>query len=148
MRHGLLAKCIVIGNESAERFDALFTSFLERFGPLDDVEAGLVEEMAAAFWRTRRAWAIESRLLDNSLENQPAGDELRRLAAAFSESVARPELGLLHRYETRLHRIFQRSLYNLLLLRDALPDEPRMEPKLRPDESVTPIESATSCDRA
>jgi hypothetical protein len=50
---------------------------------------------------------------------------MSRLAAAFSQLAASPELNLLHRYEARLHRIYQRALNNLLMLREPeLPNEP------------------------
>jgi hypothetical protein len=83
--------------------------------------------MAAANWRMRRAWAIENRLMDKAIANQPPGDDLSRLADAFSQLATSPELNLLHRYEARLHRIYQRALYNLLMLREPeLPKETSM----------------------
>ena len=82
--------------------------------------------LAAAYWRMRRAWAIENRLMEKALRNQPPGDEAGRIAAAFSELAASPELNLLHRYETRLHPIYQRALFNLAILRKCeLPNEKR-----------------------
>jgi hypothetical protein len=60
--------------------------------------------MVAVFWRLRRAWAIETR--------QP-GDEVGRITAAFTELAPSPHLGLLHRYEARLHHIRQRALENI-----------------------------------
>lgn len=138
LRHGLLARCIVLGNESREGFDALMAEYLARFGPVDAVELGMIEEMVAAFWRIRRAWAMETRLLDSSLENQPPGDELSRLAGVFTELSGSPQLNLLNRYETRLHRIYQRALHNLLLLRTfAVPNEPSFNPA-EPDEAAAP----------
>ncbi|MBV8071166.1 MAG: hypothetical protein JO270_14755, partial [Acidobacteriaceae bacterium] len=63
MRHGLLAKCIVLSNETPADFQQLVAFHEERFGPLDPVEFGMIEEMAASYWRLRRAWAIENQLL-------------------------------------------------------------------------------------
>ena len=124
-RHGLLAKCVVLENESAPCFDNLVAEHTARFAPADGVEFGMIEEMAAAYWRMRRAWAIENRLMEKALRHQPPGDEAARIADAFAELAASPELNLLHRYETRLHRIYQRALYNLALLGEAeLPNEP------------------------
>jgi hypothetical protein len=123
-RHGLLSKTIVLANESKEGFEALLCQYLNRFGPVDDVELGIIEEMVASFWRMRRAWAIETGLLDKGLDTQEPGDEIARIAATFSAAAATPQLGLLHRYESRLHRIFQRALHNLFLLRNLeLPNE-------------------------
>ncbi len=125
IRHGLLARCIVLENESREAFENLLAEYLARFGPLDAVEIGMVEEMVASLWRMRRTWAMETGLLDVGLRSQPPGDEVHRIAAAFTGENTAPQLALLHRYETRLHRIFQRALHNIRLLRDVpLPNEP------------------------
>jgi hypothetical protein len=125
VRHGLLARCVLVSGESPQAFHALLAQYTARFGPVDGVELGFVEEMAAAFWRIRRAWAIEARLMDNCLDTQTSADPIQRLTTAFSTLAASPQLNLLHRYETRLHRMFQRSFHNLLVLRQQeLPNEP------------------------
>ena len=125
LRHGLLAKCLVLENESNECFDDLVNQHIRRFAPADGVEFAMIEEMVAANWRMRRAWAIENRLMDQAICNQPPGDEMSRLASAFSQMASSPGLNLLHRYEARLHRIYQRALDNLLLLREPeLPNGP------------------------
>ncbi len=125
LRHGLLAQCVVLENESSECFDELVTQHKERFAPADGVEFAMIEEMVAANWRMRRAWAIENRLMERAIRNQPPGDEAARIAAAFSDLAASPELNLLHRYEARLHRIYQRALENLLVLGEPeLPNPP------------------------
>ena len=117
LRHGLLARCVVLESESREGFAALLQQHLERLQPTDGVELGMIEEMVAAAWRLRRAWAVEARTLDNEMAAQAADDPLDRLTAAFSGLAGSQPLELLHRYETRLHRCYQRALYNLLLLR-------------------------------
>ena len=91
LRHGLLAECVVLENESNECFDDLVNQHIRRFAP----------------------------------RNQPPGDQMSRLAAAFSQLAASPELSLLHRYEARLHRMYQRALNNVLMLGEPeLPEEP------------------------
>jgi hypothetical protein len=141
LRHGLLAKCAVLSNESHANFERLCEQFVARLAPADGVELGIVEEMVSAFWRTRRLWAIETRSLENALPDpDPDTDQTGRITAAFTRLAATPEMNLMHRYETRLHRIFQRALHNLLLLRqtlpnETLPNEPRPnEP--RPNETL------------
>jgi hypothetical protein len=112
-------------NESNGCFDDLVTQHIQRFAPADGVEFAMIEEMVAANWRIRRAWAIENRLMEKAIRNQPPGDEAARIANAFSELASSPELNLLHRYEARLHRIYQRALDNLLMLREPeLPNQP------------------------
>jgi hypothetical protein len=117
LRHGLLAKCVVLENESSECFDDLVTQHIEHFAPADGVEFGMIEEMAVAHWRLRRACAIEDRLLEMAIQNQPPGDEAARIDAALVELAASPALNLLHRYEAGLLRSYQRALDNLALLR-------------------------------
>ncbi|HWR15643.1 MAG TPA: hypothetical protein VN577_12495 [Terriglobales bacterium] len=125
MRHGLLAKTVVLENESTQAFEALYSELVNRFGPADGIELGFLEEMATSFWRMRRAWAIEASLLDQRLSEQSGPDEVARIAGAFSQLASSPELSLLHRYETRLHCAYQRAFHNLLLLRTAeIPNEP------------------------
>jgi hypothetical protein len=87
IRHALLARCVVLENESGPCFDDLVTQHTQRFAPADG--------------------------------------EAARIADAFAELAASPELDLLHRYKTRLHRIYQRALYNLALLGErVVPNEP------------------------
>jgi hypothetical protein len=125
-----MAKCVVLEHESRAGFDNLLAGFVERFAPTDNVELGLVEEMFSAFWRQRRAWAIETRIMNSAISTQPPDlDELTRLADGFTSIAAQPPLELMHRYETRPHRIFQRALANLIILMRSLPE-------LNPPENI------------
>lgn len=125
LRHGLLARCIVLENESAESFEDLLSQHIERFQPDDGVEFGMIEEMAASYWRMRRSWALETRMFEKQVAAQPAAHqdadpadaELDRMNAAFSNLAGSPSLAAMHRYETRLHLMYQRALHNFLLLR-------------------------------
>jgi hypothetical protein len=114
-RHGLLAKSVVLDNESEDAFRALVNQHFARFGPADEIEVAFIEEMATAFWRLRRAWAIETQLLQNGVDGSAEESEVARIAAAFAGLASTPPLGLLHRYEARLDRMYQRALHNLLL---------------------------------
>jgi hypothetical protein len=120
IRYDVLAECVVLDDESSECFNDLVTQYKERFAPADGVELGMVEEMAVAHWRIRRARAIENHLMEEVLRSQPPGDEAARIAAAS------PELNHIHRYEAHLHRIYQGARLNLVLLRQCkLPNEPK-----------------------
>jgi hypothetical protein len=131
LRHGLLAKQILIGKESAENFQALFDILVDRFAPVDDFELGMIEELASSYWRLRRAWCLETEILETSMEKQPPRGQIARMAAAFGELAADNRVNLLHRYEGRLHRMYQRTLQNLVLLRqfDAAYKKCKNEPK-------------------
>ena len=112
--HGLLSDCVVLPGESLEGFNSLVNQYLERFGPVDCVEEAMIEEMAASYWRMRRAWAMETELMTAGLDAQPAPHDRARITAAFRQLASSPELPLLHRYETRLHLMYQRALHNIL----------------------------------
>jgi hypothetical protein len=118
LRHGLLARNIVLSNESQAIFDATLQEHLSKMAPADGVERSAIEEMVSASMRLRRLWMIEKTLFQKALDDRTEPTEAERLAAAFRELAQSPELNLLDRYEARLHRIYQRSLHNLLILRE------------------------------
>jgi len=132
--HGLLSNLVVLEEEPVEAFEQLEASYLQRFGPLDSIEAGMIHEMLAGYWRMRRAWAVENRIFDKAIAAQDGPSPIDRLTDAFT-ALSTPgdnRLGLLHRYETRLHMMFQRAFQNFLLVRRQfpapeapIPNEPR-----------------------
>ena len=125
LRHGLLARYLVLDDESPEAFQSVLAHHIERLKPVDSLELGLVEEMAAAWWRTRRSWAIETEMLCEAARDpaSPAAP-ISRITGAFKGLAESTALPLMHRYETRLHMIYQRAFHNLLLLRAAIPNDP------------------------
>jgi hypothetical protein len=106
LSHGLLSRCTLLDGESPDALKALFAHHVERLNPTDEVEMGLVEEMVAAYWRLRRAWAIETRTLENEVAAQSEDDPLDRMARAFDSLAAKPSASLLHQHETRLHLMY------------------------------------------
>jgi hypothetical protein len=150
LRHGLLARCLVLEDESPEAFEALLAQHVEHLQPVDGLELGMVEEMVAAWWRMRRSWAIETHMLDTAADPGSATKAIDRITAAFKSLAESSSLPLMHRYETRLHMIYQRALRNLLLLRAAVPNEPSptsghspAAPSAAPDEPAD-LESPSS----
>jgi len=149
IRHGLLAKCVVLRTESRENFDILLAQHIDRYRPADDVELGGGEEMAATFWRMRRAWAIETRLHDDAINAREPGDEIGRITGAFTDLAASPALALLHRYEARLHSIRQRAFKNFHILRNTPPppNEPTLDPP-SPDSAADPTPATPTATAA
>jgi hypothetical protein len=137
LRHGLCAKGIVLEHESRENFLILLQQHVDRFRPAGEVEFGMIEEMCAAYWRQRRAWSIETALLDKQIALQPDGNNADRMAAAFDRLAAAPTLPLLHRYETRQHLMYQRALRTFILLRTVdLPNDPSPTSEHLPDATT------------
>ena len=77
-RHGLLSKCVVLDEECKETFESLLGQYEARFQPADDIEFGMIEEMISSYWRLRRAWAIETRLLEDQITGKPVDDAVGR----------------------------------------------------------------------
>ena len=148
--HGFFAARVVLANESHEDFQRLLAALGQRFAPADAVESSLVEEMAAALWRQRRAWSIETSLtheaIDKQFEWEESDDDIAdagdaTLARAFVRLANGGQLQVLYRHEARLNVMFQRALRNLLLLRRTtpLPDAPACPENLEdPPEPSAP----------
>ncbi len=118
-RHGLLASCVLLDDESQEDFQELHRQFRDRFLPVDGVEDGLIEEMVSYFWRMRRACAMATNLMVDNIQEQGVDtDPSMHHCNAFTHLLATPEFDLLHRYEARLQRMFQRAVDTLMRLRD------------------------------
>jgi hypothetical protein len=117
LSHGLLARCLVLNDESPEAFETLLSHRIERDQAADPVEFGFVEEMVGAALRMRRAWAIETRMLDTNSSDPSEAPPVDRMSTAFPSLANTAALPLMHRYETRLHMLYQRALHNVLLVR-------------------------------
>ena len=111
IRHGFLSKCVVLDSDDKDLFRAHHENYIETFNPTDGVEHDLVEEMVASSWRLGRLGAIETALFKNAFVKRPD------LAGAFSDLATGKEFELVHRYQSSVHRMFQHSFKNLILLR-------------------------------
>jgi hypothetical protein len=79
-------------------------------------------------------------MMREALQHQsPELEEAVRITNAFGEVADSPRLALLHRYEARLHQMYQRALRNLLLVRKSLPGRPEtLPPASIPDPLPSP----------
>jgi hypothetical protein len=73
LKHGLLAKEIFIpvgdGAENPEEFNALIEALDTQFKPVGVLEEMLVEKIAVAYWRLRRAYRYEAGLIRDKLDD-------------------------------------------------------------------------------
>jgi len=73
LKHGLLAKEAVItvgeGAENPEEFKILLYDLLAELKPEDHMEITLVKKIAVSYWRLRRAYRYEVRLIGKTLGN-------------------------------------------------------------------------------
>jgi hypothetical protein len=148
IRHGLCAKCIVVEGESRENFLILLQQHVDRFRPADEVEFGMIEEMCAAYWRQRRAWSLETGMFNKQMALQPDAGMMDQMVVAFDTLAASHSLSLLHRYETRLHLMYQRALRTLIMLRtidqpnDDMPNDPSPISEHPPDAIASETQAA------
>jgi hypothetical protein len=123
--HGLSGTQTVLPGESQADFDRLLAGFVSRFQPQDEIETELVNEMASARWRMRRASRLETLVLNEEiakLQNDPEFplDDDAATAQAFMNLTARGgAITQLHRHEARLRRCYERAMKELELLREA-----------------------------
>jgi hypothetical protein len=134
---------VVTGDESTRSLNDVLARHTLRFGHSDGVEFGIIEEMAAAFWRMRRAWSIEKEWMDQTAA-KTGQLGITAIANAFAALAGSDKYRLLDRYEARMHRTYQRLLQTLLKLQ-AKParnhDSTEIEnEQTNPAEPSTPVE--------
>jgi hypothetical protein len=119
LRHGLLARTVVLEEECAERFYDLLDSYLDEYRPRTATQLTLVETMAAARWRQFRVWGVQKSALDRdiALQNELVGPPAVRAVSSFGgpRDVTLPA-DLLLRYDTAYDRQFARALAQLTAL--------------------------------
>ena len=134
-KHGLLAKTLVLANESQAKFDELLQSYVDRFQPKDQVEMGFVNEMVAARWRQQRLWTIQTSAIDLEMyrmqpkleETMLECSEATRISIAFTAMANQEKaLELLMRYETSYSRMHDRAMKSLQSLQQSIfPNDPK-----------------------
>ena len=117
--HGFTAKkTIVLKCENEDDFQEMLGRYAATYQPGSPVEEGLVNEMVACRWRMQRLRMIETALLDSEMdrelpetENQVTPEDPGyQIAFAFRRIVDESRaISLASRYESRLHRIHERS---------------------------------------
>ncbi|MCU1238951.1 MAG: hypothetical protein JWP63_6918 [Candidatus Solibacter sp.] len=117
LRHGLLANVIVLPNEDPAVFEDLFYVLVGSFNPASEAEMSMIEELAATTWRVRRACAMEKTILEAGIADRPELSPMEQTTAAFRDAANRDDLNRLHRYETRLQNLYQRTVCGIAHLR-------------------------------
>jgi hypothetical protein len=121
--HGCLAESILLPNESAERFRALHTAYLNTFPPESQEMLDLVETLTVARWRLRRIWTLEASNL--ALEQRVQADATRgedpptqTVLAVRNLSLPPRSFEVLSRHEGRCQRAYNQALDRLLKIQD------------------------------
>ena len=85
LRHGILARTVVLDEENFESFTDLLEASDRLFNPEDEVEKACVENMAVSRWRLMRLWGVEKAGLAHEIRQKApaAPDTPTRTAMAF-----------------------------------------------------------------
>ena len=146
LRHGLLAKTVLLSNEDAELFKHYFYLCVERFNPVGDLEMSMVEEMVASGWRLHRGLAMEKHIFECGIAANPGLPPIEQITAAFCDPANIEPIERLGRYQTRLQNMFMRAYRGLLQLRKHPAKPPTPPPDtvlaaLLPNEPIAPCVS-------
>jgi hypothetical protein len=115
VRHGLLARTIVLKGESYRRFSTLLNRLRGEFQPEGPVESALVDTIAACCWRRMRLWSLEKAAINHEVQNSAIiSDPPTQVALAWRNlSDTGRSLDLLSRYEGRLDSQYDRAVRRL-----------------------------------
>jgi len=120
LTHGFTSKkTIVLKCENDGEFQEMLGFYAETYQPGSPVERDMVHEMVACRWRMERLRLMETALIDSEMDRElPEGetpeDPGYQLAFAFRRLVDESRaISLASRYESRLHRIHERSHHTL-----------------------------------
>src|SRR5260370_23787413 len=150
LKHGFTShNTLLLASENPEEFESMFADFKAFYAPTNGMEARMVYRIACAQWRIYRLMTVETAMFDFEMIRQEPELEKKlvrfdvgiQLAVSFvamaDESRA---LSLLSRYESRLHRIHERTHPMLREMRQAAPAaRPQPRPHLvKPERPVAP----------
>jgi len=127
LRHGMLAKAILLEGESLDHFQSFIRSLEETFSPVGPIEDSFVETMALSRWRQMRLVGMERAGIHHQIRTEhdaraeqsgPAGvmplDPATTAYLAFTTiNHQNRSLELMNRYETRCERQYERALTRL-----------------------------------
>ncbi len=146
LRHGLLAKAVVLPDECPETFEASLAALREELQPQTFTENEFVEIIAIANWRRRRLWHIEGAHYTRAILSRQQADDAgadpgvsanpsMRTALAFGSLCEGSNiLRNLHRYEVRFSREFTRHLLLYEARRRAGLPQPNFSKRTEPGE--------------
>jgi hypothetical protein len=127
-RHGVLSdKIVVLQSENAAAYNELRRNYYDSLKPVGFLETQLVDDIVWSKWRQMRAMRVETAAIDEQMDVDasfwerecPTVDSGTRTSHAIKTLVDESnDLQHLSRYETRFHRMYHRSLRQLLELQE------------------------------
>jgi hypothetical protein len=143
VKYGLSARTVVLCTESQELFSQLEQGYIDALQPTNLLELHLVQHIAVAEWRIRRAYIVETAIQDKSMGDHQAEDERENgvfdadfrlgLNQTHTNKATLPVQIALARFE----RSQSRALVELHRLRKLRPPDAQPIQVTRPDVSTT-----------
>ena len=121
--HGLTARRVVLENEVQSEFDDMHAGLFAQYAPQGQAEEEVVQEIASAAWRLRRAERLETELFDSG---QP-----------FSQLSS--ELDKLRRYRTSIERAFHKAIEQLRKMQGGRPVNTKATQKKATDQALSKL---------
>jgi len=146
LRHGAFGRFCTIDGESPDLFANLLSTLYETWLPADEHERILVDTMAMSLWRRTRLVAMEHAGVNMQLSRARAAspgparafnsdDHYSAFASLTQETRT---FDLLHRYEARFTRMYERAARSLMAYRKFRQDSPWPEPDTAPEPGPEP----------
>ena len=149
VKHGLTSNALVLSTESREKMDELRQAYRDEYQPQGQTETDLVDELTAAKWLQRRCWAMQSALLDTTMDRmeREIRDEFAEIGNAARTALAflkltdqGTALALMNRYAARHARDYHRALDKLRLIQKERRQAAIPDPGPDPSEFPAPNE--------
>ena len=127
-RHGILAQTTAIDSEDPGQLQLLFRELYETWDPADEHERNLVDTMVLSIWRRTRILGMEAAGISLKMREQaasriikpgtvPPNGHTTGYLAVTSLAEENRAFELLHRYETRYARAYERAARSLIAYR-------------------------------
>jgi hypothetical protein len=143
IKHGLSARTVVLCTESHELFEQLEQDYIDSLQPTTILELHLVQRIAVAEWRMRRAWAVETAITDKCMAEHKAQDEKENpqldndYRLGLNQKRVEKDLSAVQRAEARFERTQARALAEFHRLRKLRPPGSQPIQITRPDLSTS-----------
>ena len=148
-RHGILAQTTAIDSEDPGQLQLLFRELYETWDPADEHERNLVDTMVLSIWRRTRILGMEAAGISLKMREQaasriikpgtvPPNGHTTGYLAVTSLAEENRAFELLHRYETRYARAYERAARSLIAYRKYRQTESDPTPEPTPDPTPDP----------
>jgi hypothetical protein len=145
LQHGLFATTVVLASEDPQEFRAILNDYCDYYQPVGRVEHDIIYQIAACVWRMRRAYAMETELLDKAAGAITyARSATQQLVDGYFNVSDSAGAKNLDRLQARLDRTQSRLIHDFFLLRrrQLKPPvgtaEPEPETELEPESPAAP----------